>query len=179
MAATKNCRPRSATRRCRKFRTCSSWAPKKRMPARCRSAIAPGATSARNLSLNSSHPSSAKSNPGQPAKRWPLIPMLSKNQIVPLLLSRCPQFEGTWQKHRGEWGQQEAGIYNDLAAFVRFLVEAYERNDTQFFPIVFQTIETLFVEGDQEVRDAAGYGILETLQCVASSKPFGPRAFVH
>jgi len=68
--ATKNCPQKSATRRCKKFPTCSWLAPRKLKPAPSPSAIAPKATSAPSLSPKSSNRSSAKSNPARRAKRF-------------------------------------------------------------------------------------------------------------
>ena len=98
--------------------------------------------------------------------------------MIPILLERCPGFAPAWQKHREEWGQKQAGIYNDLAKFVHFLVKSYGQGETDSFPAVFEAVEVFIVEGDEETKNAAALGILETLQCVASWKPFGARAFV-
>ena len=45
-------------------------------------------------------------------------------------------------------------------------------------PRAFMAVEDLFIEGDTTVQQIAALGILETLQCSASWKPFGKKAFI-
>jgi len=70
--------------------------------------------------------------------------------MIPILLERCPGFAPAWQKHREEWGQKQAGIYNDLAKFVHFLVKSYGQGETDSFPAVFEAVEVFIVEGDED-----------------------------
>lgn len=42
---------------------------------------------------------------------------------------------------------------------------------------IFQVLESLFVEDDQETRDLIGLGFFETLQNVASRRPQGNKAY--
>lgn len=73
---------------------------------------------------------------------------------------------------------EEAGIYNDLAVFAHFIVNAFSKNETARFPAVFQVIEALPSDGTEEVKGAAGIGFLEDLQNIASWQPFGSDAFL-
>ncbi|MGH9683640.1 MAG: DUF7674 family protein [Candidatus Acidiferrales bacterium] len=97
--------------------------------------------------------------------------MITKDQIVPMLLEACPEIQTDWQRHRAHWNDEEAGIYNDLAVFAHFIVNAFSKNETARFPAVFQVIENLLSNGTQEVRDAAGIGFLKALQNIASWRP--------
>ena len=98
---------------------------------------------------------------------------------MPLILARCPGFQPIWEKHQKLWKGEEAGIYNDLAEFATFVVDAYARQDTDPIVIAFGTIEELLSEGDEEVRTAASIGFLEDIQTIASNRPFGATVFVQ
>jgi hypothetical protein len=105
--------------------------------------------------------------------------VIQKSQVVPLILARCPGFQPIWEKHQELCQGEEAGIYNDLAEFATFIVDAYARQDTEAIVAAFGAIEELLGEGDEEVRTAAAIGFLEDIQTIASHRPFGPTVFVQ
>ena len=94
-----------------------------------------------------------------------------------LLLAACPGFEPTWQEHLAWWKGQERGSYNDAAEFARYLVESYERGETDEFPAAFATLEKILNEGDENARGVAAVGVLEDIQTIASHS-CGPDVFV-
>ncbi len=87
---------------------------------------------------------------------------------MPLLLEACPGFQPAWQEHLDWWKGEEPGVYNDTSEFARYLVESFESGQTSEFPKAFATIERILNEGDQESRDIAGIGVIESLQTIAS-----------
>jgi hypothetical protein len=99
--------------------------------------------------------------------------MIQTAQIMPLVLSRCPGFKSTWDKHRELWQGEEAGIYNDLGEFASFIVDAYARQEIVPIAAAFALVEELLDGGDEEVRAAAAFGFLEDLKNTASWRPFG------
>src|SRR5579872_6239070 len=103
--------------------------------------------------------------------------MIQKNQIMPLILERCPSFAPLWDKHRALWKDEEAGIYNDLGEFATFIVDCYAEQDTKPIVAAFKLIEELLALGDEEVRAAAAIGILEDVRNAASWRPFGADVF--
>jgi hypothetical protein len=105
--------------------------------------------------------------------------VIQKSQVVSLILTRCPGFQQTWEKHQELWRGEEAGIYNDLSEFATFFVDAYGRQDTESIVAAFDLIEELLVSGDEEVRTAAAIGFLEDVRNIASWRPFGAIAFVQ
>ncbi len=105
--------------------------------------------------------------------------MILKPQIMPMALKACPSFTARWENHRKLWGDDEAGIYNDLAEFAHFIVDAYDCTDSSSIVAAFGLIEKLLLEGDQEVRDAAGIGFLEDVRNIASSRPYGSAVFLQ
>ena len=103
--------------------------------------------------------------------------MITQDQIIPFLLERCPEFAPVWKEHQNGIS---AGIgpYIDVAEFVHLLVNSYESGNLELMPRAFMAVEDLFIEGDTTVQQIAAIGILETLQCSASRKPFGKEAFI-
>jgi len=96
-----------------------------------------------------------------------------------MILEKCPTFSSTWEKYQKSWGHDESGIYNDLAEFATFIVDAYERRDTQMLSATFVLIEEFLVEGNEEVRAAASIGFLEDVRNISSWRPFGNGPFIE
>jgi hypothetical protein len=44
--------------------------------------------------------------------------MITRAEIIPMLLKACPPFQTVWDEHVAYWAGEEAGIYNDTAEFV-------------------------------------------------------------
>jgi hypothetical protein len=105
--------------------------------------------------------------------------MIQPAQIMPLVLSRCPGFKSTWEKHRELWQGEEAGIYNDLGEFASFIVDAYARHEIAPIIAAFALVEELLGGGDEETRGAAAFGFLEDLKNTASWRPFGASVFIQ
>jgi hypothetical protein len=103
--------------------------------------------------------------------------MLTKDQIIAFLLKKCPEFGPVWEEHQ-QGITAGCGIYVDVAEFVHLLVHSYELGKLDLMPRAFAAVEDLFLEGDSDVKQIAMLGILETLQCSASWRPFGNKVFV-
>ncbi len=104
--------------------------------------------------------------------------MITKPQVMPLLLEACPGFQPAWQAHLQWWKGEEPGAYNDTAEFARYLVESFESGQTSEFPAAFSAIEKILNEGDQESRDIAGIGVIESLQTIGSNHSCGENVFI-
>jgi hypothetical protein len=107
------------------------------------------------------------------------VPLFAKPQIMPFLRAQFPSFQPSWAKHVEDWDGEEAGAFNDITVFVRFVIAAFESGDIALVRAAFDSIEQLLREGDQEVRDISAIGFLEDVQILASHKPFGKQAFVE
>lgn len=105
--------------------------------------------------------------------------MITKSQVMPLLLQACPGFQTAWQAHLAYWHGEEPGAFNDASEFAQYLVDSYERGNTSEFPAAFASLETIFREGDQEARDVAAIGVLEDLQTIGSNHSCGADVFVQ
>jgi hypothetical protein len=94
------------------------------------------------------------------------------------LVDAFPDFSARWREHIAHWGGEPAGSYNDMSAFAVFVVEdLYEKGQIDEIRRVFQLLERLLVEGDQDTRGLIAVGFLEDLQCVASWRPYGNKVF--
>ena len=95
-----------------------------------------------------------------------------------MLLDACPGFQPVWEEHVDYWHGEPAGLYNDLAEFVFYLIEAYEKGQTSVLTAAFCVIERLLVDGDSSVREYSALGFIETLQNAASHESYTARVFI-
>ncbi len=103
---------------------------------------------------------------------------LTSSGTIIALLNAFPDFSKRWRKHVASWGGKPAGSYNDMHVFVEFtLEELYEKGNLERTRHVFQMLEGLFIEGDQEVRNLIGLGFFESLWNIASWRRYGNRPF--
>jgi len=102
----------------------------------------------------------------------------STSPVISALRQAFPDFEVRWKKHIAWWSGNPAGSYNDMAEFVHFVIEdIHEKGKLDETRRVFQVLEKVLVEGDQEIKDLIGLGFFETLQNVASHRPLGNRPY--
>lgn len=96
--------------------------------------------------------------------------------VVTKLLESFPAFEIRWNHFVAEQGV--FGPFTDTAQFVEFVVEdLYDKGDTAEVRRAFDFLESLLVGADEETTNLVALGFFETLQCVASWRPYGNRAF--
>ena len=104
--------------------------------------------------------------------------MISRDQVMPLLLEACPSFGPKWEEHL-EYYDDEPLLYIDLAEFARHLVALHKSKETREFPKVFGVVERLHIEGDPFVKEAATIGLLEGIQNNAEHNDVDPEVFVQ
>jgi hypothetical protein len=78
----------------------------------------------------------------------------------------------------GDWAADsyDRGVYIDVGVFAQHLVDLLERGETGEFAAVFQTVERLFVEGDDGVRYLLKVGLIEDLGNIGASRHGWPWA---
>jgi hypothetical protein len=87
------------------------------------------------------------------------------SETILSLVEGFPAFSPRWRKHLEYWRGEPAGNYIDMAEFVHFVVEdLYEKGNLDEMRRVFDCLERLFAEGNQETRDLIALGFFETLQ---------------
>jgi hypothetical protein len=89
-------------------------------------------------------------------------PMISKTQVIPMLLEACPSFRTAWDEHRTEYGDDL--LYVALGDFARHLLHLHQHDQTESFTAVAGVVERFHIEGDGDVQEAATIGLLEAIQ---------------
>ena len=99
---------------------------------------------------------------------------------MPLLLLACPSFFERWEEHLLFYQEEdEQLLYLDLGEFADHLVELHKGHRVEEFPAVFQAVESLHLEGDHFVKEAATIGLLEGLQNEARNIGVDPEEFLQ
>ncbi|MEL6402076.1 MAG: hypothetical protein AAFO87_15725 [Cyanobacteria bacterium J06607_6] len=102
--------------------------------------------------------------------------MISKDQMMPLLIEACPSFRLSLDEHRQYYGEEIT--YAVLGDFARHLLQLHYQPQTDVFSAVAQVIERFYVEGDPYVQEAATIGLLEGIQNVWGNNDTDPELFV-
>ena len=105
--------------------------------------------------------------------------MILKDDVIPLLLEACPSYTARWQMYRADSTYEPGLLYLDLADFCDHLVELLRGDDTEEFEAVFEVIEKMQLDGDENVREAATFGALEGIQNLAGNSGVDPELFVR
>ena len=105
--------------------------------------------------------------------------MITKSEMIPLLLEACPSFAPRWQtfveERQGKVDLPHYLIFGDL---VRHLSAQLKGGQTSEISAFFQGVERLILEGDEYVSEAAVVWILEDLQNPALHSGTKPEQFV-
>ncbi len=105
--------------------------------------------------------------------------MITKPQVVPLLLEACPTARSSWEDHLAWWKGENAGPFNDVSVFAHHVVDSYSKGLTAECAPLFATVERIIEEGDEQARELATIGVLEDIQVVSTHHSFGPQVFVQ
>src|SRR5262245_17847803 len=105
--------------------------------------------------------------------------MVSKEEMMPLLVEACPSFEPQWLAFLQHWRDEIDDLphYLALADLARHLILLLEQGDLESLAKTFAVVERLHVEGDSYVREAASIGLLEDLQNTGLHQRTSPIAF--
>jgi hypothetical protein len=98
--------------------------------------------------------------------------MITKEQVIPMILEACPSFQESWEKSDDK--ELPYVIMGDLA---RHLLKQYRNQQTCEFNPLCEVIERLHADGDDEVREFATVGILEGVQTVWGHSEIDPDKF--
>ncbi|MBX7104031.1 MAG: hypothetical protein K1X57_08110 [Gemmataceae bacterium] len=91
--------------------------------------------------------------------------MITKDDMLPVLLDACPSFAPAWQEFLAEWqGEADLPLYVALSYLAWHLIGLVERGEGGELPAVFRVVERWHLEGDEYVHTAATEGLLEDLQ---------------
>ena len=91
--------------------------------------------------------------------------MITKPEMMRLMLTVCPSFDGKWRAFLDYWRDKgDPPLYLALSDLARHLIDMLARGDVASFPAVFSVVERWHVEGVPYVVEAASVGLLEDLQ---------------
>jgi len=105
--------------------------------------------------------------------------MITKAQVVPLLLTACPTAAPKWEEHLAWLNGEERGGFLDVAVFAQHIVDSYANGVTNECGPLFAAVEQIIETGDEDARGLAVTGVLEDIQTISIHHPFGPAAFEH
>jgi hypothetical protein len=103
--------------------------------------------------------------------------MISKTDCMQLVFNKFPGFQERWQKHLDWWEGEEAGLCNDMSQFSRYVTELIMNKQIGTLPQIFDFVETLMIDGDADVQNAAATCFLENLINITPEK-IPPSSFI-
>jgi len=106
--------------------------------------------------------------------------MITKDEMMPLMLEACPSFRPQWDAFVEEWKDEEPELplYPVFGDLVRHVIAMKVRGETDTFPQIFEVVERWQTDGEHWVREAAIVGFLESLQNPALHATTHPEDFV-
>jgi hypothetical protein len=104
--------------------------------------------------------------------------LITRDQMMPMLLTACPSFAQPWQAYVEGPGYEDDLLYLHLNEFASHVVGLLKEGQTTELDAVFAVVETLHKDGDRSVCEAATIGILEGVQNIAESSGFDAESFV-
>ena len=91
--------------------------------------------------------------------------VITKNEMMDLMLSACPSFRPVWEDFLAEWSSEpDKPLYLALASLARHLVELLAARREPELLRALAVLERWHLEGDAYVREAAIIGLIEDLQ---------------
>jgi hypothetical protein len=104
--------------------------------------------------------------------------VITRSEMVPLMLAVCPSFDGKWKEFLDYWRDENAPpLYLALSELARHLIGMLAEQDVESFPAVFAVVERWHVEGEPYVAEAASVGLLEDLQNEGLHRSTKPEQF--
>lgn len=105
--------------------------------------------------------------------------MINKDQCINLLLKEVPEFEPVWQAHLDYWGEDVAGLSNDINEFSTFITKNITKMDSLKKQRLFLLIEELLNTGDNAVKDAIATCFLENILNAVSDNKVSSSEFAY
>jgi hypothetical protein len=103
--------------------------------------------------------------------------MIHTDQLLPLYLQACPDFEWTWQRYLTRWQGDASRHYVNAGLFAHYLAVVNEHNSSVELSAASQLVEQLLADGSTEVKRIATTGIVGTLKQIAAQPTKEPTTF--
>ncbi len=103
--------------------------------------------------------------------------MIHRADCLRKILELAPGFQEQWNRYLDEWKDEKdtPGLSIDLMEFAGYLYEQFDFLPQDQLIKIFNYVEILMLEGDQEVQDATATCFLEALQNAISLKKISGR----
>ena len=85
--------------------------------------------------------------------------MITKDQVVSTILKVCPFYKETWEKHLAFY--EEDLLFVFVPDLVNSVIDLDKQNKRQEILSIFEVIEKLLIEGDEDVKNLIKVGVLE------------------
>ncbi len=105
--------------------------------------------------------------------------MVNEDQCMELLLKEVPKFEPAWLTHLEYWGEDKAGLSNDISEFSAYIISSITEMDDSKKQSLFLLVEELLNTGGDAVKDAIATCFLENILNAISDKKISSDEFVH
>lgn len=91
--------------------------------------------------------------------------MVSKEHSIKLILKEFPDFNKQWDEYLSYWDGVSPNYSLEMSEFSRYVIELLkkQRTDIEYVKKIFNFIEMLIIEGNEEVRTAVTTCLLENL----------------
>lgn len=103
--------------------------------------------------------------------------MITHEQSIGLILERVPSFRQDWDKHLAYWDDEKPGACIDMSAFSDYIEKVIISKQIDQLTIIFDLIEYLMRNGDDEVRTAVTTCCIENLINVSDTGKFAMKDF--
>lgn len=107
--------------------------------------------------------------------------MITEEQYMVLILEKFPNFKKMWSEHLEWWGDEKAGLSNDMAVFSRYTIELLKNSEINHTELheIFILIEKFMTDGSENLKDAVATCFLENIINATSWKTVNPLSFVN
>lgn len=90
--------------------------------------------------------------------------MITKEQVIPIILEACPFYKKTWEKHFAVYEGELLFVF--VPDFVNSVIELEKENKKAEILSIFEVVEKLLVEGNEDVKNLIKIGVLEDFRCI-------------
>lgn len=104
--------------------------------------------------------------------------MISAQECMQMVLAEVPAFEGRWKEYLSFWAGEESGLCNDIGEFGDYIIDQMRHEQWHQLPPIFNLVERLLVEGDDEVQTAVSTCLLDNLKTVSTVGAFPMDKFI-
>ena len=85
--------------------------------------------------------------------------MIMKEKVVQTILEACPFYKETWEKHLAFYKEELLFVF--VPDLVNSAIELEKENKRAEILSIFEVVERLLVEGNEEVKNLIKVGVLE------------------